>query len=158
MFLQQVGVTRKWSWTGRKGWEGQWERTRRTLAPLCLYFRFTVNIICLVNILIYKMSSVGLLFVAVTEYKKNNLVYFGMWFQSMVTWLCYWLCGSELHGGKHVAVERYSPYGSQDKMHPSKACPWDWRRGLSRFNLKTGVWVPRTHLKIQMGIAEHQQS
>lgn len=26
------------------------------------------------------MSSVGLLFVAVTEYKKNNLVYFGMWF------------------------------------------------------------------------------
>lgn len=50
------------------------------------------------NILIYKMSSVGLLFVAVTEYKKNNLVYFGIWFQSMVTWLCYWTyCGSELH-------------------------------------------------------------
>lgn len=34
-----------------------------------------MNIICLVNLLIYKTSSVGFLFVAVTEYKKNNLVY-----------------------------------------------------------------------------------
>lgn len=67
--------------------------------------------------------------------------------------------------GKHVAMERYSPYGSQeseeesrDKMYPEKACPWGWRGWLSRFNTRTGVWVLRTHLKTQMGIAEPQQS
>lgn len=68
--------------------------------------------------------------------KSNNLeqerkIYFGIWYRSMVTWLCYWThCGSEHHGRKHVAKERYLPYSSQEsekesrnKLHLSKLAP-----------------------------------
>ena len=81
-----------------------------------------MNIICLVNILIYKMSSVGLLFVAVTEYKKSNSLFWNMVSDHGHLALLLTL-GLELHGGKHVAMERCSPMAARTKCTLQKHAP-----------------------------------